>query len=324
MADVTAITMNSFLSVYGGEVIKQYNAGSMLKDILKKRVITSGLSATFPTFTRETSKLHNPGDDVFDDGDASKHYASAVVSGTKVITIEKAIIAPQFVDDMDQAKSDFNIHSELAAQAGAALGYTHDAMLIATLAGNAPSANNSTLATGTAYAAVSGSQLADLIEGAAQTMDENFVPQTDRYIMMAPVQWYKLASEPTVVSSDYNTTGDMGKLGVLWYMGFKILNSAIYAGFADVSAANQIVSGGPLYLGGEYAADSNLDLNFNGDKLLATAFHKDSAGTVILKGVKTEANYIPQRLGWLLNASQGIGTGILRTESVCNLITTDT
>jgi hypothetical protein len=318
MAVVSEIAMSNFLKVYGGEVVTAYNADTMLAGLLKKRVITSGKSASFPTLTRETSKLHVPGDDVF--VDTGSGYASGVTSGEIIVTIEKAIIAPQFVDDMDATMADYNIHSELASQAGEALAFTHDAMLIGAVAGDAASAND-VVVTG-AYAAVTGTNLALGIRSAAQTMDEQYIPQKGRYCMLPPNEFYKLMDTDGVVSSDFNTTGDKGKLGTLWYMGFVILNSAVYAGFANKSVANQIASGGVFDLGGNYATVSNDDLSFNGLKLLGTCFHEGSAGSVILKGVSAEANYIPNRLGTLLNAKQGLGVGNLRPTSCVNLYST--
>ena len=329
MADVTATSL-SFLKVYGGEVINAYNAQVAFAPLLTKRVITSGSSASFPTFTREQSKLHAPGDDVFGSVANDAHYASNATSGEKVITLEKAIIAPQFVDDLDQAMADYNIHSELAKQAGAAMAFTHDAMLISALSRGGTGLAE--IAGGTANADVNGAQIAVLIEEAAQKMDEAFVPHTERYCALPPRLFYALMGEDNVVGSDFNSTGDRGKTKSLWYMGFEIINSQVLGQIAGVKGTGETSSGvggtedpgGAFYLGQAAGAGRNVDYgSMDSEKLSGLCFHKSSAATLLLRGVSTESNYIPNRLGHLLNAKQAIGCDILRPDSVIQLKTND-
>ena len=330
MADVSVDSNLSFLKVYGGEVINAYNAQVAFAPLLTKRVITSGSSASFPTFTREQSKLHTPGDDVFGAVANDTHYASGSTSGEKVITLEKAIIAPQFVDDLDQAMADYNIHSELAKQAGAAMAFTHDAMLISALSRGGTGLAE--IAGGTANAAVDGAQIAVLIEEAAQKMDEAFVPHTERYCALPPRLFYALMGEDNVVGSDFNSTGDRGKTKSLWYMGFEIINSQVLGQIAGVKATGETSSnvggtedpGGAFYLGQAAGAGKNVDYgSMDSEKLSGLCFHKSSAATLLLRGVSTESNYIPNRLGHLLNAKQAIGCDILRPDSVIQLKTND-
>jgi len=218
--------------------------------------------------------------------------------------------------------ADYNIHSELAKQAGAAMAFTHDAMLISALARGGTGLAEQ--ATGTANADLTGTQLAVLIEEAAQKMDEAFVPHTERYCALPPRLFYALMGEDNVMGSDFNSTGDRGKAKSLWYMGFEIINSQVLGQIAGELASVTEGAGGAFYLGQAGGAGRNVDYgNFSSEKLSGLCFHKSSAATLLLRGVTTESNYIPNRLGHLLNAKQAIGCDILRPDSVIQLKTND-
>lgn len=315
MALGSNFTVADFLEVYGGEVIKSYNQNILVSDKLRSRTIQNGKSANFPVFGREEAKLHTVGDDLFG---ASPDFASDVTTTNETITIDKLLIAPQFVADMDEAMAHYDIRGELAIQAGAALATAQERWSIAALGKGAVDNSHSVSVTG-AFASVTGANLASGIVDAAKYMDNLFVPSNDRYVILPPNEFYKLMQEDGVVSSDFGRGGDRaaGGAGTLFYMGFEILNSSVMNEFDDTTAAEQKASGGPLYFGG---TTQRTDLSSDLQLCLGIAFQKEAAGVAVLKGMTTELDWVPERQGHLLVAKQAIGVDMLQTSGVCNLI----
>lgn len=324
MADVTATSLDAnLLKVYGQEVLLAYNEASKLKDKLMNRTITSGKSASFPTFTTETAKLHVAGESVFS---ATGENASTISAGEKVITIEKLLYAAQFVDNLEEIKAHYDVRAALSAQAGAAMGRQHDAFLLAAMGQAATGGQIKEVAGTDASDGASTSVLTttakikETFEDAAIALDLQNVPHEDRCMVVRPYEYYSILQEDSAISADFSTSGDRAKgLQNLHYMGFEVIPMNLMNDYYNSSDANMTDdSGSPLYLGG---VTHNDDHSFDGALWFALAFHKGAAGTVTLKGLSSEANYIPERFGSLLSTSAGIGTGILRPEGVVKLIT---
>jgi hypothetical protein len=308
----TIFSIGDWLEVYGGEVLKAYNHNARIKSILRERVIASGKSASFPTLSVDNAKLHTPGADLF----SGTTYDTDIASGEKVINIDKLLLAPVLLDDLDESMAHYDVRSELAAQAGAALATSHEAWAIAALGNGA----NSTQTLSGSFSAITGSMIASGLRGAAQTLDEAKVPGADRYAVIPPEHFYLLMNEDGVVSTDFGGDGSRSKGNqmVLNYMGFEVINSSLMKEFQDTTAAEQVSSTGPLYFGG---TTQRTDNSWDNQLGFGICFHKDAAGTVTVKGVTAEADWVPERQAHLLVAKTGIGVDILRGESVVLLKT---
>ena len=312
MAGVGPISISNFLTVYGGEVINAYNEMSQLKDRLIKRTISSGKSASFPTFSTETAKLHDVGEDIFDSGSSS---VSSITSGEKTVVIDKLLYAAQFVDNLDEAKAHYDIRGSLAAQAGAALATKHDQWLLAAMVKDATT-HTHTHSTGMSATAKFSStdELLAMIEQVAAKMDLASIPDSERVMVLRPYEFYQLLNSDGAISSDFNSSGDRSKgRQSFHYMGFEFLSVKAQKDYANLNAGQQVASDGPLYFGGN---TPTTDHSFDGSLWYATAFHKQSAATLTLKGVTAEANYIPERNGTLLNAKTALGVDTLRPEGI--------
>ena len=286
------------------------------------RTITSGKSASFPTFSTETAKLHVAGESIFD---ATGESASSITANEKVITVEKLLYAAQFVDNMEELKAHYDVRAALAAQAGASMGKQHDAFLLAAMgqgAGSTVTLNDGT----TTDASVSGSSsilttsalIKQMFNETSAAMDNNDVPAEGRCMVVRPFEYYSILQEDGAISSDFSTSGDRSKgLQNLHYLGFEVIPMTLMKEFYNQNQANQKAAGDPLYLGGVTAND---DHTFDGSLWCALAFQKEAAGTVTLKGLQSEANYIPERFGTLMATSAGIGTGLLRPENVVKIV----
>ena len=114
-------SLAAFLRVFSGETVAAYNQAVVIKDKLRSRNITSGKSATFPTISTSSAKLHTPGDDLFGDS-----YAPAITNDEQIIQINKLLIDTSFVDNLDEMMNHFDARSEYASQMGAALATAGD------------------------------------------------------------------------------------------------------------------------------------------------------------------------------------------------------
>ncbi len=296
-----------FLKVYGGEVVKEYNLASQVHNKLRSRTIQNGKSATFPTISKEEAKVFTPGLDIFSD---SNGYESDMAPAEKIIAINKMLIATAFVDEVEEMMAHYDIRGPYAEQMGAALATAHDRWTIAALLSDATA--------GTASATNAGSftktEIKAGIIDAAQKMDAAGVPKKGRYCLLTPNSYYLLMQDTDVISSDYNTTGDIGHLPTLFYMGVEIVNCPLFDEFDNNNAIGTDPLGDiGLGRGGAYTTTA-------GDNVEGLCFQADAAATVVLKGVTAQVDWIPERQGNLLVAKQAIGVDVLRPESIVTLL----
>jgi len=321
MADITVQSHSNFLTVYGGEVVLAYNEASKLKDRLMNRTISSGKSASFPTYAIETAKMHTPGEDIL--GSVTGDNASSATSGEKTIVIDKLIYAAQLVDDLDEMKAHYDIRGSLASQSGAALAIQHDAFLLAAMTKDATTTE--TLAAAAAFSAsaqfATDAELLTTIENCATKFDNLAVPANERCLVLRPYEFYQLLNTDAALGRDFNTSGDRAKGQQSFnYLGFEIISMKTMADYAGDNVAAQKGSGGGLDFGG---VDPGTDHSFDGSLWWATAFHKGTAGTVTLKGVSAEANYIPERNATLLNTKMAIGVDSIRPDGCIKIVAND-
>ena len=321
MADITVHSHTNFLTVYGGEVVLAYNEASKLKDRLMNRTITSGKSASFPTYAVETAKMHTPGEDIL--SSPTGDNASAATSGEKTIVIDKLIYAAQLVDDLDEMKAHYDIRGSLAKQSGAALAIQHDAFLLAAMAKTCTTTE--TLAAAAAFSATAqfatDAELLTTIENCATKFDNLAVPADERCLVLRPYEFYQLLNTDAALGRDFNSSGDRAKGQQSFnYLGFDIISMKTMADYAGKNVAAQKATGAPLDFGG---VDPTTDHSFDGSLWWATAFHKGTAGTVTLKGVTAEANYIPERNATLLNTKMAIGVDSIRPDGCIKIVAND-
>lgn len=321
MADIGVHSHSNFLTVYGGEVVLAYNETSQLKDRLMNRTISSGKSASFPTYAVETAKMHTPGEDILNAPIGEN--ASTATSGEKTIVIDKLIYAAQLVDDLDEMKAHYDIRGSLASQSGAALAIQHDAFLLAAMANDATTTE--TLAAAAAFSATAqfatDAELLTTIENCATTFDNLAVPAGERGLILRPYEFYQLLNTDAALGRDFNSSGDRSKgQQSFHYLGFDIISMKTQADYAGKNQATQKATAGLLDFGG---VDPTTDHSFDGSLWFATAFHKGTAGTVTLKGVTAEANYIPERNATLLNTKMAIGVDSIRPDGCIKIVAND-
>ena len=301
-----------FLKVFSGEVLSAFTRNNIFNEQLHSvRTITSGKSAQFPVLGTATASFHTPGN-LLTGGNQIRH-------GERVISIDDLLIADVFVSRLEELKNHYDIRSQYADELGKALAKTYDenvAKMIAqasrassTLTGIAGGLTLTLASGNTASSDVTGDEIAAAIYDIAQTFDERDIPPTDRFCVLPPAEYYKLAESATrTVNVDFNPGGGNGSFAsgnVQQVAGIPILKS------------NNVPQSSRSAASGENNA-------YNGDdsKTIGLVFHKSAVGTVKLMDMTTEItgnDYATMYQGTLMVAKYALGHGILRPECAATI-----
>ena len=301
-----------FLKIFSGEVLSAFARNNIFNEQLHSvRTITSGKSAQFPVLGTATAAYHTVGTPLVG--------ANQILANEKIINIDDLLIAQSFVQQLDELKNHYDVRAIYAKELGKALAKTYDQNVAKQIA-NASRASatltggsggiTATMATGnTTSAAVSGDELAGAIYDIAQTMDERDIPPTDRFCVLPPAEYYKLAESATrTVDVDFNPQGNgsfaSGK--VQQVAGIPIMMSN------NVPQSN--VGSNPSGANNTYSGDDS--------KTIGLVFHKSAVGTVKLMDMTTEisgSDYGIMYQGTLMVAKYALGHGILRPECAATI-----
>ncbi len=300
-----------FLKVFSGEVLTAFARNNIFNEALHSvRTISSGKSAQFPVLGTATAAYHTVGTPLVG--------ANQIKANEKVITIDDLLIAQSFVASIDELKNHYDVRATYADELGKALAKTYDENVAKQIA-NASRASTTlsggngglvlTLANGnTASSDVTGDEIAAAIYDIAQTFDERDIPPTDRFCVLPPAEYYKLAESATrTIDTDFNPQGN--------------------GSFA--SGRVQQVAGIPVMMSNNVpqsnrSAASGENNAYNGDdsKTIGLVFHKSAVGTVKLMDMTTEisgSDYGIMYQGTLMVAKYALGHGILRPECAATI-----
>lgn len=288
-----------FYKVFAGEVLTAFEETNVFKPLHMVRTIDHGKSAEFPRTWKANAKYHVPGEPIL----GSNNIAINPI----VITVDDLLISDVFLYDLEDAKNHFDVRGIFSKQLGDALSRTFDQKLarIAIKAARA-SANISGGYGGSvlthANAKTDGDQLATLLFKAAQTLDEKDVPDSERYVVLAPEQYYLLAQTTKVLNKDWNGMGSYSDGKVMKIAGITIVKSNNLPR-TNITAA---VTG------------ENNDYTGDFTKNVGVVFHKSCMATVQLIGLATEwsgKDTHIQYQGDLCVAKMALGHGYLRPEA---------
>lgn len=291
-SDVTQL----FLKVFSGEVLAAFQRQNKFLEKTMVRTITSGKSAQFPMQWRASSAYHTPGAEL---------TGSTIYANERVISIDGLLVSHVFIADIDDAMNHYDVRSIYSAELGMALARQLDTQILGYLN---LGADNAAILTGgdagteivDADAGTNADSLVTSIFDAAQALDEHDVPAEDRFVAVAPAQYYNLIENGSkVIHRDYNGVGSIsaGSLGQV-------------AGFEIVSTNNL-----PGDLSGGSATNWPSALLENFSTTVALCGHKSSVGTVKLMDLEMQSDYDYRRQGTLLVARMATGSNFLRPES---------
>ena len=296
-----------FLQVFAGEVLTAFRKATIFEPLHTVRTISSGKSASFPIIGLNSAAYHTPGTMLT--GNQVKHAEA-------VIKIDDKLVSNVFVADIDEAKNHYDVRAPYSTEMGNALAYKFDQNVAAMIAKAARTATNfnTDLPGGTrikivaaSKSAITGAQLATALFSAAQKMDENNLPENDRYCVLAPAEYYKLVQETNVINRDWGGAGAYADGTVLRVAGITILKSN------HLPTTNRSAASGEQ---NDYSADYT--------KSVALAFNKQAVGTVKLMDLKMEQTGSDVHALWqgtFMVASMALGTNILRPDCAVEIYT---
>ena len=298
---------NLFLQVFAGEVLTAFRKATIFEPLHTVRTIANGKSASFPIIGLNSAAYHTPG---------TMLIGSRVKHAEAVIKIDDKLTSNVFIADIDEAKNHYDVRAPYSTEMGNALAYTFDRNIAAMVAKAARTATNfnTDLPGGTrikiiatSKAAITGAQLATALFSAAQRMDENNLPENDRYCVLAPAEYYKLVQTTDVINRDWGGAGAYADGTVLRVAGITILKS------------NQLPTTNRSTASGEQN-----DYSANYTDSVALAFNKQAVGTVKLMDLKMEQTGSDVHALWqgtFMVASMALGTNILRPDCAVEIYT---
>lgn len=327
------------IKVFSGEVLTAFDSANIFLPLVQTRTIQSGKSASFAVIGKYDSAIadHVPGNDV---------TPNLINAGERVIEIDKLKYASVFVDNFEEAMTHYEVRSQYSMEMGRKLAKEVDKAIIAQLdacVANTANTDDTNGAEGQPYADVTafsattnyvvgdrvsyngvvyvftsahsagawaagdvaavsvltvdtagatgngakGDEVLAALYDAQTTMDEQDIPG-ERYVVMSPKNYNRLVQSGAVhkdMTQGSNGGIDTGKV-------------------VQVAGHNILVSN-----------------NVGADNIYM--FTQNAVGVVKLLDLKSEVNYIPEKLGDLMTSSYAMGFGTLNNGCVIKLTTND-
>ena len=287
-----------FLKVFSGEVLTAFTQTAEFTDKHMVRSISSGKSAQFPATGRKAgARYHTPGTQVL---------GTAFKQAERVITIDDLLLTDHFVANFDELMTHFDIRAEISKQMGEELAQAFDknvaqvTILAARQAGVVDGLPGGARLVDAAMLTDSDKMAASFFAAAA-ALDEKFIPSSERYGVIKPVQYYALAQNTKVINKDWDGRGSYADGKVVKIADIPLVKSS------NVPTTN--IAAGPTKYQGDFSTTAGV------------IFHKAAAGTVKLADISTEDEYMVSRQGTLMVSKYLVGHDWLRPECSIELAT---
>ena len=290
------------LKIYAGMILEAFNKETTTEGRIMTRTISSGKSAQFPIIGRASTITHSRGTEIVD-------QAIQVNSNERVIAIEDILMAPVFLDILDEAKSHFDVRRPYAVQQGQALAEESDKRsLMSIIAASNQATPNFTGGDGgdRITSATIDTDVAVLKAGiydAAEDLDEHSVPSSDRTLWLKPAQYYLLLQDGEFIDRDFNSDNGGRDTAVMRNASDFTVVKTTNMPTVDESANTALPTA------------QRLDFS----NTVAVAAHSSAAGMVSLIGLMFESEYQINRQGHLLVAKYARGFDFLRPEAAVEL-----
>ena len=295
-----------FLKVFAGEVLTAFKEATVTEGKFQERTIASGKSAQFPIIGKIGAEYHTPGSEI---------TGLNVPQNERVITIDDLLISHAFISNIDEAMNHYDVRAPFSEQIGRALAYQMDKhkLQLALLAARASSPvtgenGGGSVTSATMLTDTSGEALVAALFAAAQKMDENYIPEDDRWVYLNPQAYYLLAQNTKIMNRFWGGEGEYAGAKVLRVAGLNVVktNHAPYG----ASVSNGTVGAGT---DNKYAVTAT--------NTVGVVAHKAAIGTVKLMDLAMESEYDIRRQGTLMVAKYAMGHGILRPAAAVELKT---
>lgn len=298
-----------WLKLFAGEVLTAFEEAVVMRDLVMQRNISQGKSAQFPAHGRASAFYHGPGENILDPANS---LLSQIRSNERVITIDDLLIAAVFLDSLDEIKTHWDVRSVYSMEVGRALAKEMDVRLlrVAVLAARDTTALITDTPTGTGWAAgesiidadfaSNGASALATLFSIAQKFDEKDVPDDGRrYVVVPPQAYYTLVQQTDLLNRDFGGSNGIFSDGTIMKA----------AGLVIVKSNNLPRTNFTADAGEGNATTANFTNN------IAVAFHQSALGTVKLRDLEVESEYLVQYQGNLIVAKYAMGHGILHNDA---------
>ena len=297
-----------YLKLYAGEVLTAFEQASITQDKHIIRSISQGVSVQFPLIWKTSGADYAYINSSGNTGTTAVAVnGSAVNKNEKVISVDGLLLNSFFVNNLDEAMSHFDVRSIYAKEAGIELGTQWDknvlqqALLGARSAALVSGGNGGTVLTNASYG-TSGATLGSGLFDAAEQLDENNVPENDRYMYVRPAQYYLMAETTDLINRDWGGSGTYSEGEVMKVAGIHILKT-------NNLPITNLVQG----------TITTHDVNASTTKGIVMS--KSAVATVKLLNLAVETEYAIINQGWWIVAKYAMGHGFIRPEACVELKT---
>jgi len=262
----------SFIQQYEAEVKQVYQReGSLLRGSIRTRNQINAERVYFPILGKGSAT-------------SKARHADVVpmdLEHTRVYADMADYYAPEYIDELDQAKLNWSLASEYARASGNALGRETDNVIITAL-----DAATSTVKPNTLDSTASGKLTLGVIAGLSKTHNLADVPMdTMRYAVVSPETHAELLQLSEATSSDFTTSQ-------------LLMNAREPA----------------MWMGYRWIMHTGLPSDVKG-----FFYHMQAVGHGISRDIVTEVNYVPEKVSWLVNSYMSMGAVIIDGPGVIKL-----
>ena len=225
-----------FLKLFSGEVLSAFARANKMLPMTTVRTIANGKSASFPLVGTTTAEYHTPGAEI---------TGNVINANEKIITIDDMLIAHSFISELDELKNHYDVRQIYSKELGEALARkVDDHLLQLAVLGARSSGLVSGRSGGSAItdadANTNASSLIDSIFEGAEDLDNNSVPENDRFCVVSPDIYYKIVNNDKILNRDFGGVNGVYADGtVLKVAGINIVKStATNTAFTNLSSAS--------------------------------------------------------------------------------------
>lgn len=287
-----------WLKQFGGEILTEFEATTVFKSRHFIRQISNGNTAQFPLIGTVDALYHTPG--AFIDGQSVNH-------AEHTITVDGLLVAPLFIDRMDELQNHYDVRGSYAMEMGRKLAYQFDQnvarqAVLASRSNNALAGRTGGGYTSHANMKTSADTICAGLFTAAQKLDEKNIPEHDRWAFFKPAQYYLLAQKEELLNKDYSGSANISTGRILSVAGIEIIKTN-HLPSADDTSNTDIHS--------KYRADFS--------DTAGIVMNRYAVGTVQLMDLAMETDWEPRRQGTFMLAKLAVGHDKLRPECAFEL-----
>lgn len=272
----------AFVQLFDAEVHQAYQASAQLRGAARMRTGVVGDTQKFPKVGKGQATVRIPQTEVVP--------INAAFSSVSVTLTDYT--AAEYSDIFNNQKVNFDERQELAQVVGNAVGRREDQVLIDAL--DTASAGTTVAKTVVTSGSAAASNLnVGKIIAAKKALDAKSVPPKDRHFVIHANNLAGLLGDERAVSGDYQQLRALVSGDINTMMGFT---------FHVIGDRDE--GGLPLAT----------------NDRTCFAFHKASLGCAVGIAAKTEINYIPTRTSWLVTAMLSMGSSVIDTDGIVDVV----